>query len=52
MDGDIKLFLMSIVYNSFDELRKKELCGCFDYAGINKFDISVWGKIRKKVYNN
>jgi hypothetical protein len=52
MDTDIKLFLKSIGYNSFEGLTKKELCGCFDYAGTNNFNIPVWGEIRKKAYNN
>ena len=33
MDADIKLFLMQIGYNLFEELTKKELCGCFEYVG-------------------
>ena len=52
MDADIKLILMSIGYNLFEELTKKKLCGCFEYAGTNNFNIPVWGDMRKKAYND
>ena len=52
MDADIKLFLMLIGYNSFEELTKKDLCGCFDYGYTNNFNIHVCGEIRKKAYND
>jgi hypothetical protein len=33
MDADIKLFLMSTGYKSFEELTAEELNACFEYAG-------------------
>ena len=32
MDADIKLFLMSTGYKSFEELTAEELNACFEYA--------------------
>jgi hypothetical protein len=42
------LFWMPIGYNLFEELSKKELCGSFDYAGIDNFNIPYGGRLGRK----
>jgi hypothetical protein len=52
MDADIKLFLMSHGYKSFEELTDEEVQACFEYAGKKNYVVPKWGEIRKKPYND
>jgi hypothetical protein len=52
MNADIKLFLMGLVYTTFDELNAKELCACFEYAASKGYKVPVWRGIQKQGYND
>lgn len=49
MNADIKLFLMGLGYTIFDELNDKEVCACFEYAGMEGYKVPVWGEIQKQL---
>ena len=52
MNSDIKLFLMGIGHTSFDNLNKKELHACFEYAGMSRYIVPVWAEVQKQTYND
>ncbi len=52
INSDIKLFLMGLGYTSFDDLNKKELRACFEYAGTSGYKVPVWAEVQKQAYND